>query len=323
MRGEGRVRGVRSRTVADIGIAIHDMNTLREILDPNFLLRNSVYMSLLVGVACPLVGVYLLLRRLVFMGVALPQVSSCGIAFAFALHSWGIVPHFEGGEHTLAFAGSSVFTLTTILALSIMQRRGRTFIEGAIGMVYVLAGAWSILLLVKNPYGEHGLLDRLKGEIIAVSNGDLAGTAAAFAIVVAALFIFQKEFMLVSFDREMAITLKKNILLWDSVLFLLIGLTISMAVLSVGPLVTFGFLLIPPVTAHLFARNMRQFAFIASAIGGAAAFIGFCLAYRWDYPVGPTDVALLGIVYVVAFVAQRGIGLIKAKPVNAETASAA
>jgi len=178
-------------------------------------------------------------------------------------------------------------------------------------------------LLVKNPYGEHGLLDRLKGEIIAVSNSDLAGTAVAFAVVVAALFIFQKEFMLVSFDREMAITLKKNILLWDSVLFLLIGLTISMAVLSVGPLVTFGFLLIPPVTAHLFARNMRQFAFIASAIGGAAAFIGFCLAYRWYYPVGPTDVALLGVVYVVAFVAQRGIGLIKAKPVNAETASAA
>lgn len=281
------------------------MNTLREILDPNFLLRNSVYMSLLVGLACPLVGVYLLLRRLVFMGVALPQVSSCGIAFAFALHSWGIVPHFEGGEHTLAFAGSSVFTLTTILALSIMQRRGRTFIEGAIGMVYVLAGAWSILLLVKNPYGEHGLLDRLKGEIIAVSNADLGWTLAAFAIVVASFLVFQKEFLLVSFDHDMAVTLRKNVLFWDSFLFLLIGLTISMAVLSVGPLVTFGFLLIPPLIAHLFARNMRQFALAASGIGGLAAFAGFCLAYHWDYPVGPTDVALLGFLYAIAFAIRK------------------
>jgi len=108
-------------------------------------------------------------------------------------------------------------------------------------MVYVMAGAWAILLLVKNPYGEHGLLDRLKGEIISISNADLGWTLAAFAVVVLLLLSFQKEFMLASFDREMAITLKKSVLLWDALLFLLIGLTISMAVLSVGPLVTFGF----------------------------------------------------------------------------------
>src|SRR2546429_792197 len=114
------------------------MDTLREIFDPNFLLRNSVYMSLLVGFACPLVGVYLLLRRLIFMGVALPQISSCGIAFAFALHAWGIVPHFEGSEHTLAFAGSSAFTLSAILAFSVLERRGRGLVEGSIGTVYVL-----------------------------------------------------------------------------------------------------------------------------------------------------------------------------------------
>ncbi|MCU0783956.1 MAG: metal ABC transporter permease [Verrucomicrobia bacterium] len=299
------------------------MDTLREVFDPNFLLRNSVYMSLLVGLTCPLVGVYLVLRRLVFMGVALPQISSCGIAFAFALESWGVIYHAEGSEHTLAFAGSSVFTLTAILLFPRLERRGRGFIEGVIGMVYVLAGAWSILLLVKNPYGEHGLLDRLKGEIIAVSNGDLAGTAAAFAVVVAALLAFQKEFMLVSFDREMAITLNKNVMLWDSLLFLLIGLTISMAVLSVGPLVTFGFLLIPPLTAHLFARNMRQFALIASSIGGLTALAGFCVAYRWDFPVGPTDVALLGLVYVLAFLTQRAVGFIRTKPADAAARPAA
>jgi ABC-type Mn2+/Zn2+ transport system permease subunit len=290
------------------------METLREIFDPHFLLRNSVYMSLLIGLTCPLVGVYLVLRRLVFMGVALPQISSCGIAFAFALESWGLIHHSEGSEHALAFVGSSLFTLSAILAFSILERRGRGSMEGVIGMVYVLAGAWSILLLVKNPYGEHGLLDRLKGEIIAVSNGDLLGTLAAFTVVVVALMVFQKEFMLVSFDREMATTLKKNVLLWDGLLFVLIGVTISMAVLSVGPLVTFGFLLIPPLTAHLFAHNMRQFALAAAGIGGANALAGFYIAYRWDFPVGPTDVALLGIVYVLALAAQKIIGLTKLKP---------
>lgn len=281
------------------------MDTLREIFDPNFLLGNSVYISLLVGLVCPLVGVYLTLRRLIFMGVALPQISSCGVAFAFALQAWGIIPHVHESEHSLAFISSTLFTLPTILLLSFIVRQGGGSVESRLGTVYVLAGAASILLLVTNPMGEHGLLDMLKGEIIAVSNADVGRTAATFGAVVVALFLFRKEFLLVSFDREMAITLKKNVVFWDGLLFLLIGLAISMTVLSVGPLVAFGFLLIPPLIAHMFARNMRQFALIASGIGGVSAFIGFCFAYRLDFPVGPTDVVLLGIIYALAFFARK------------------
>src|SRR5688572_15348025 len=152
------------------------METFKEILDPDFLLRNSVYISLLLGFGCPLVGVYLLLRRMVFMGVALPQVSSCGIAAAFALHTWHIIPHFEN-ENALAFAGASVLTLGAIALLLFLEQRERSSMEGRIGAAYVLAGAWSVLLLVKNPFGEHGLLERLRGEIIAVSDLDLGITA--------------------------------------------------------------------------------------------------------------------------------------------------
>jgi ABC-type Mn2+/Zn2+ transport system permease subunit len=276
------------------------MEIVREVLSPDFLLRNSVYVSLLIGLVCPLVGTYLVLRRLIFMGVALPQISSCGIAFAFALHAWHVVPHLEGSsENTLAFGGSMVFTLAALLILTVLQRRFSGLAEARIGAAYVLAGAWSILLLVKNPFGEHGLLERLRGEIIAVSNTDLAMTAAAFGIVAILLVIFRKEFLLVSFDPEMAVTLRKNVLAWDGLLFLLIGVTVSMSVLSVGPLVTFGFLLIPPLIARAVARNMIQFAIIGCIVGVLAAFAGFCLAYHWDVPVGPTDVALLGIIYMM------------------------
>lgn len=293
------------------------MDTLREVLAPDFLLRNSVYISLLVGAACPLVGVYLVLRRLIFMGVALPQISSCGIAAAFALHTWQIIPHLEeSSEHSLAFAGSTVFTLAAILVLSVLERRGRGLVEGRLGTAYVLAGAWSILLLVKNPFGEHGLLDRLKGEIIAVSNADLLLTSATFGVVVVALFVFQKEFMLVSFDRDMAVSLRKSVMGWDSFLFLLIGLTISMSVLSVGPLVTFGFLLIPALIAHQFANTMRQFAVLAASIGLVSALAGFCVAYRYDLPVGPTDVALLGLLYGMVFVVKKLLGCFRRPAVD-------
>jgi ABC-type Mn2+/Zn2+ transport system permease subunit len=76
-------------------------------------------------------------------------------------------------------------------------------------------------------------------------------------------------------------------------------------VLSVGPLIAFGFLLIPVLTAHLVSRNMRQLMVLSSMIGGAAAFLGFCIAYKWDMPVGPTDVVLLGVLYATAWIVAR------------------
>ncbi len=230
------------------------MDALHQILSPDFLLRNSVYTSVLVGFACPLVGVFLVMRRLVFMGVALPQISSTGVAVALSLPLWlgfKLADHGSHSAHALAFAGSITFSLTAILALAFMERRGRGQPEGRLGAAYVVAAALGILLLSKNPYGEIGWLDMLKGEVIAISGFDLALTAATFMLVLTTLGLFHKELLLVSFDREMASILGKNVVFWDVLLYLLIGLTVSMAVLSVGPLIAFGFLLIPALTAHL------------------------------------------------------------------------
>jgi ABC-type Mn2+/Zn2+ transport system permease subunit len=284
------------------------MDTLRLILSPDFLLRNSVYTSVLVGFACPLVGVFLVMRRLVFMGVTLPQISSTGVAIALSFPLWFgflLSDHGSSSAHTLAFVGSITFSLTAILVLAFLERRGRGHPEGRLGTAYVVAASMSILLLSKNPYGEIGWLDLLKGEVITISNFDLALTAATLMLVIAALGFFYKELLLVSFDREMAITLGKKVIFWDVLLYLLIGLTVSMAVLSVGPLIAFGFLLIPALTAHLFAPNMRQFLLLASLLGGAVAFLGFWSAYQYDLPVGPTDVVLLGVLYAVAWVIAK------------------
>jgi ABC-type Mn2+/Zn2+ transport system permease subunit len=286
------------------------METLYQILSPDFLLRNSIYTSVLVGFACPLVGVFLVVRRLVFMGVALPQISSTGVAVALSLPLWlgfKLTEHSSQSAHMLAFAGSISFSLAAILVLAFLERRGRGQPEGRLGTAYVVASALSILLLAKNPYGEIGWLDMLKGEVITISNFDLTLTAATLALVVATLGLFHKELLLVSFDRETAIILRKNVVFWDVLLYVLIGLTVSMAVLSVGPLIAFGFLLIPPLTAHLFARNMHQFTVMASLIGGVIAFLGFCIAYTWDLPVGPTDVVLLGALYAAGWLVARFI----------------
>jgi ABC-type Mn2+/Zn2+ transport system permease subunit len=284
------------------------MESLRQILSPDFLLRNSVYTSVLIGFACPLVGVFLVLRRLVFMGVALPQISSTGVAIALSVPGWlGIVQaeHAAHSEHLIAFVGSMFFSLTAILLLAFFERRGGGLPEGRLGTGYVVAAALSISLLSKNRYAEIGWLDLLKGEIITIDNYDLLLTAATFAVVLTTLVLFQKEFLFVSFDRTMAATLGKNVLMWDVAIYLLVGVTVSISVLSVGPLISFGFLLIPALTARLFVRNMKHFFILASLLGGVSAFIGFWIAYENDWPVGPADVVLLGVVYAVAFCGRK------------------
>ena len=286
------------------------METLQQILSLHFLLRNSVYTSVLIGFACPLVGVFLMLRRLVFMGVALPQISSTGVALSLSLPLWLGLQVTTQSEHMLAFIGSTLFSVAAILILAFLEKRGKGLPEGRLGTVYVVAAAISILLLSKNRYAELGWLDLLKGEVITISNFDLVLTAATLVLVLAMLGLFRKELMLVSYDRVLAITLRKNVILWDALLYLLIGLTVSMAVLSVGPLIAFGFLLIPALTAHMFARNMRQLTIFASLLGGIVAFVGFWLAYQWDFPVGSTDVALLGFIYAVVFLTRKIVSLI-------------
>jgi len=294
------------------------METLKEILSPDFLLRNSVYTSVLIGFACPLVGVFLVLRRLVFMGVALPQISSTGVAIALAVPFWlgWNQQHAAHNEHVIAFAGSMLFSLAAIFILAFLERRGRGLPEGRLGTAYVVAAALSILLLSKNRYAEVGWLDLMKGEIITVDNFDLAFTAVTLAVVLAVLGLFHKEILFASFDSAMAETLGKNVLLWDVLLYLLIGVTVSMAVLSVGPLISFGFLLIPPLTAHLFVRNMKWFVILASLLGGVSAFLGFWLAYQWDWPIGPTEVVLLGIFYSLAVVVNKINSMVQPKTIR-------
>src|SRR5271157_4861968 len=190
------------------------MDALQQILSPGFLLRNSVYTSVLVGFACPLVGVFLVMRRLVFMGVALPQISSTGVAVALSLPLWlgfKLTEHGPHSAHELAFAGSIAFSLTAILVLAFLERRGRGQPEGRLGTAYVVAAALSILLLSQNRYAELGLLDLLKGEVITISNFDLTLTAIVLGLVVIVFALFHKELFLVSFDRAMAVTLRRNV----------------------------------------------------------------------------------------------------------------
>jgi ABC-type Mn2+/Zn2+ transport system permease subunit len=273
------------------------MSTLLQILRPDFLLRDALVASVVVGAVCPLVGVYFVLRRMVFLGVALPQVSAAGIAFSFFAFGLVVGPHepFQLSERVVAMIGSFSFTLVATLVLAFFERRRET-VEARIGTTYAIAAAATILFLAKDPHGEAQMVHLLKGDILATTGTSLTWMAAILGGVALAFFAFRKELLLVSFDRDMAVVFGKRAGLWDLLLYLLIGIVISLGVMTAGPMATFGFLVVPPVTMRLLAGRMLTFSLGSAALGAATAFGGFYCAYCFDLPLGPAEVTFASVV---------------------------
>jgi ABC-type Mn2+/Zn2+ transport system permease subunit len=288
------------------------MNDLATIFAPDFLLRNSLYAGVVVGFACPLIGLYFVLRRMIFLGVALPQVSGAGIALAFLLHGVGVhfLPHVTE-EHWMALGGSLALTAAVIVLLVTLERRRVGTTEGRIGVTYVLASASAILLVAANPHGEAHVLSLLKGEIVAVSDESLHLVLLGYGMVVLALAACHRELLLVSYDREAAITLGRRVAVWDVILFGLIGLTISLGVMTVGPLVVFAFLVIPPLAALRLVRGMVHLAATAAAIGLVSSLAGFYLSYRFDLPLGPTDAVVVAAMFGGSLVVKHVVSAMR------------
>ncbi len=144
------------------------------------------------------------------------------------------------------------------------------------------------------------MLGLLKGEIVSLSESDFHAMLWIFAAISGCLFVFQREFLLVSYDRDMAVTLGRNVLLWDTFLYLIVGVTISLGVMTVGPLVIFGFLVIPPMAALPWSRGIMSFSLLASLLGGVSAFVGFYFSYAYDLPLGPVVVCMACAVFALS-----------------------
>ena len=281
------------------------MTALVHMLQPDFLFRDALLASLLVGIVCPWVGVYFILRRIIFLGVALPQVSSAGIALAFLLHNlgWHFLPH-DIEERWMALAGSLTLTLLTIIGLALFERRSGNS-EGRIGVAFIVAGALSILFVAADPHGETRLLALLKGDILMISHETLLLIAITYGAVFLVLTAFHRELLLVSYDPEIAITLGRSVTLWQIVLFSVVGLTISIGVMTVGPMVVFGLLLLPPLAACRVVRGVLPLCIASSLLGTVTAFTGFYLSYRLDLPLGPTEVVTAAFWLILASAGQQ------------------
>src|SRR5215813_13473479 len=247
---------------------------------------------MIMGLVCPLVGSYLVLRRTVFLGLTLPQIAAAGVSFAFWLQQTGFLPRWEQSEQGIGMVGSLVFTFLGMGLIGYLEQRGKGLAEGRLAAAYALAGGLTILFIVFNPAGQIEVLNLLKGEVIALSQVELRLLAAVFGLVFLGMLIFRREFLLTSFDRDLAFLLKGRQVIWDVLLYLLAGLIIAFGVIMAGPLLIFGFLVLPALAARPLVSRMSKFLLLSSLLGLVMAFMGFYSSVRLDLPLGPTDVTL-------------------------------
>lgn len=288
------------------------MVSLFEILSPSFLLFPALLGSAILAFVCPLVGAHLMLRHRVFLGLTLPQVAACGVAFTFWLHHAAGFTHGSGGERLLAMAGSLLFTLVGMGLLAYLDRRATGAPEGRLAAAYALASALTILFIVFNPAGELEILNLLKGEVISLSKDELKLLAVVYGVIYLALVLFRREFLLNSFDRDLSFLLTGGSSQWSFWLYVLCGFCIAVGVIMAGPLLVFGFMVLPPLAARTMAWGMSSFLGLSSLIGVLIAVFGFYLSVRLDLPLGPTDVAfgcaVIFAVYAVQLLLRKGRG---------------
>jgi ABC-type Mn2+/Zn2+ transport system permease subunit len=183
--------------------------------------------------------------------------------------------------------------------LGYLEQRGKGLAEGRLAAAYAFAGAVTILFMVFNPAGQIDVLNLLKGEVIALSRGELKLLAVVFGLVSIVMLICRREFLLISFDRDLAFLLKGRQMIWDILLYLLAGIVIALGVIMAGPLLIFGFLVLPALAARPLVSRMSSFLFLSSILGLVMAFVGFYSSVRLDLPLGPTDVALgCGLIFL-------------------------
>lgn len=264
--------------------------------------RDSMAGVMLAGALCAFLGVWVLLRRVVFVGAALTQLSGVGVAMAFwiaALDSHPEQPEGVLDAHVEPhwYLSPQVCSLAAAILGSILfaqVRRGRRLAsETVVGLGWVIASAALLLVLSsKRIVAEaHEVDDLLYGTAVLVSTAQVKTLALVLAATLAVQIGTFRKTLFTTFDGDMAQTLGIRTRWWDALLFATIGVGISFAVRTVGALPAFGFLVIPPAAALLLVDRVVwafPLAVVFALCGGA---LGYWLAFTKEVPTGASIVA--------------------------------
>jgi zinc transport system permease protein len=272
-----------------------------------FLWRDPLTVAVIAAALCAFVGVYIVLKRVVFVSAAMSQMSGVGVALAFFLCSvMGVDPHHAPlWLHPLWYATAFAGLGAALFSFNLGHRRLAG--ETVVGLGYLIAAACVILILNSPRVTQeaHEVNDLLYGNAVAVPPEQLwimAGAAVAVALVHG---FFGKEFVFTVFDAEMARTLGLRTRAWSLMLFLTFAVAISVSTRAIGALPVFAFMVIPPAVGLLLGSRMWSVFAISVGVAVISAFLGYWASFRWSLPTGASMVIASALFLVPGLVRLR------------------
>jgi manganese/iron transport system permease protein len=272
------------------------MDALLEPLRYDFFVR-ALIASAMVGAVCAVVGSYVVLKGLAFLGDAISHATFPGIVVAYLWH----VPFY---------LGAAIAAVGTSLAIGWVARRGSLRTDTAIGVLFAGMFALGVFLFSALQGYVADLFAFLFGNVLAIGTDDLVALLLLGALVLGTVGVLWKELLYATFDPLGAASSGLRVSWLDSLFLALVAMTIVVSLQAVGIILVVAMLVTPAATAQLLAARFGRLMAIAIAVGVIAALAGLFLSYWLDAASGATIVLVETLLFLAALVVGPRSGLL-------------
>ncbi|HSA64095.1 MAG TPA: metal ABC transporter permease [Nitrospira sp.] len=259
-----------------------------DLLTYDFMQR-SLLAAAMVGGLCSLIGVFVVLRGLAFVGAGTAHAAFAGVAFAYLM-----------GWPPLLLA--IVFGLVTVWITGWIEEKGTMKLDVSIGILYTTTMALAILFIGLMKAYNAEVYGYLFGNVLSVTPEELQVIGGLTVLVVGSLGLFSKELYFIAFDQEMAeasgVPARKMFFL----LLTLVALTVVVSLKTVGAILVFAMVLIPASTAYQLTHSLSTLTWYSLMIGIGCSVTGVLLSALWDIPSGPAIVLLSTLLFFISIV---------------------
>ena len=269
------------------------------LLDPlgyGFIVR-ALIAAIVVGIVCSVLGTYIVLRGMAFLGDALSHSILPGVVIAFLI-GWPLA------------VGALVFGVLTALGIGILTERGTLKEDTAIGVIFAGMFALGVALLSASGNYTIDLAHFLFGNLLAVSAGDLRLIGGLGAAVLVTVYLFYKEFMVITFDEVLAATLRLPAAFLRLLMLVLIAVTIVTALQVVGVALMLAMFVTPAATASLLTRRLPAMMAVSALIGAVSGVTGVYASFYLNVASGPAVVLVATAIFAIVFLLNPGRGYV-------------
>ncbi len=261
------------------------MDFFADIFEYRFL-ANALLAAVLTGICCGIVGTYMVVRRLVFLGGGITHSSFGGIGLAYFL---GLNPLW----------GATIFATLSAVGIEAASRRGEVREDSAIGIMWSVGMALGILFIYLTPGYAPNLMNFLFGNILTVTTTNIHLLLALALLLVVAFLVWHRQVMFVAFDREYAESQGIRTSIVAYTVAILTAITIVLSIRAVGIVMLISLLTIPPVIANSMSGSYRRITWWSVVIAIAGNIAGLMVSYSLDVPAGAATIFLLTVVLIV------------------------